>query len=121
MDHVSPRFSRSSVSYCLIFFIVYFTALAQDPEPLQVDTAAQDDASQIILEESKPDEDINEEIVDDPYVLAEVTLPSRICQLLLIYHDFPTKWLYRSTMDSQQCCAAASATHVPNASQEISV
>ena len=42
------------------------------------------------MEESRPDEDINEEIVDDPNVLAEVTLPSRICQLqLLLYHDFP--------------------------------
>ena len=50
--------------------------------------AVQDDnASWTILEESRPDEDTNEEIVDDPNVLAEVTLPSRICQLqLFMYH-----------------------------------
>ena len=29
--------------------------------------------------------------------------------------------LYRSTMDSQQCHTAAPATHIPNASQEISL
>src|ERR1700677_4611278 len=62
-------------------------ALTKDPEPL--DTAAQDDnASQTILEESKPDEDVGEEIVDDPNVLAEVTLPSRICQLQLFTMTF---------------------------------
>jgi len=47
-------------------------------------TAAQpqddDNVGRTILEESKPDEDINEEIVNDPDVLAEVTLPCRICQ-----------------------------------------
>jgi hypothetical protein len=67
-------------------------------EPLQVDTATQaqddDDANQTMTKESRPDEDINEEIVHDPNVLAEVLLPSRICQLqLIMYHDLPqAKW-----------------------------
>lgn len=48
------------------------------------DTAIQDEdnASQAIPEESRPDEDINEEIYD-PNALAEVILPSCICQLQL--------------------------------------
>jgi hypothetical protein len=86
--------------------------------------AVQDDdnASQTIQGESRPDEDINEEIVDDPNVLAEVALPSRICQLQLFLCTVTLlKGLYRSAMDPQQCRAAASATHISNSSQEVSL
>ena len=72
MDHASPRYSRPLVSCVLSFFTVSDAILVstKDPEPLQVDTATQvqgGDASQTtrMLEESRPDEDINEEVVHD--------------------------------------------------------
>jgi hypothetical protein len=71
----------------LLFFIIsdaYFTAPTEDSDSeAPLGTAIQDDGN-AILEDTRPDEDINEEIVDDPNVLAEVTLPSRICQLQII-------------------------------------
>ena len=88
------------------YFRCNFTALTEDSEsesvPLALDTAVQDnDESRTILEESRPDEDINEEIVDDANVLAEVTLPSRTCQFQLFYVPSPflLNGLYRSSMD----------------------
>jgi hypothetical protein len=52
---------------------------------LEAPLAIQDDGN-AILEDAKPDEDINEEIVEDPGVLAEVILPSRICKLQLFMY-----------------------------------
>ena len=114
LSEVLQALGELSSCHLLLFLIQFYS------EP--PDTAIQDD-DRTILEESRPDEDINEEIVDDPNVLAEVTLPSRICQLQLFMYRTVTflKCLYRSTMDPQQCRAAASATHVPNSSQEISL
>jgi hypothetical protein len=73
----------------LSFFIVSDAILV--PLQVETDTQAQDDnnASQTMLEESRPDEDIDEEIVYNPNTLAEVTLPSRICQSqLFMYMTF---------------------------------
>jgi hypothetical protein len=87
MEHVSLRYSRPLVSCYFVNFHCFwfnFTAPTDNLEPPQVDTATQaqdDDNANWMLNESRPDEDINEEIVHDPNVLAEVTLPSRICQL----------------------------------------
>jgi hypothetical protein len=84
----------------LVIFSLFLMQFIEDSEPLSLDTATgiqdDDNASRTILEEARPDENINEEIVDDPNVLAEVTLPSRICQLQLfqvVYHDFPKRFV----------------------------
>jgi hypothetical protein len=52
---------------------LYLSTEVSESDSESLDTAIQDD-DQTILEESRPDEDIAEEIVDDPNVLSEVVL-----------------------------------------------
>ena len=95
MEHASLTYSRPLVICCLVIFRCFwyhFTAPTKDSESLDTAGVQDDDnAIRTVPEESRPDEDINEEIVDDANVLAKVTLPSRICQLQLftIHRDRP--------------------------------
>jgi len=68
---------------------LYLSTEDSESDSESLDTAIQDD-DQTILEESRPDEDITEEIADDPNVLSEVILPSRICQLQLFKYNVLT-------------------------------
>lgn len=52
----------------------------------QQDGVASQTVLDSMLNDSRPDEDVNEETIDDSNVSAEVTLPSRVCELAIIVY-----------------------------------
>ena len=83
MEHATLRPSKFLVSW------FFFSPVEQPRLILHIDgspdvTTQESDTTLTILEESIPDEEINEEIVDDQNVLTEVKLPACICKFKLL-------------------------------------